>query len=496
MLRRDPVERASVVVFSLYKNRHSVPTAPNALDGMAYRRQTGTDCDVGRRYPWGTSLESGIAMMERGMEVGRETLASTMQAKMPGAGQRWAVLIGAFVFSTYIIQVFSPLRLNADAVTLLNLTAKLTDGQPYLIRGARPVFPVGVPLLFSTMERLGAATPVGFAVLNLACLGVAAFAAWVICRTFRLSHASTGIVLIVSFSSFVLFKHSVLPLTDIPYMAISLACLAVLEVSRQQAGIRWAGMFAASLALVAASIAARRVGIALIPAALYAVGSPQRSIALLYSRGSRARAWWVIGASLLIVAAFFASRLAYIPDFYQPNVGHVLEMRMQDFGELFLNVPASQLGRLHWAVYAAGPILLGLLLLGFYRERRDLRVSHVYLLAYMAILFVWPYVDARFWIPVLPLLAIVILQGFRPFASSKPAMCGVLGYLIIYGFMSLASAAYTTRITFAGDRFPQLYGSGSLREAYLSAWSGSATTGDAALDPTVRHEASAWSLAT
>lgn len=193
----------------------------------------------------------------------------------------------------------------------------------------------------------------------------------------------------------------------------------------------------------------------------------------------------MIGASLLIVAAFFASRLAYIPDFYQPNVGHVLEMRMQDFGELFLNVPASQLGRLHWAVYAAGPILLGLLLLGFYRERRDLRVSHVYLLAYMAILFVWPYVDARFWIPVLPLLAIVILQGFRPFASSKPAMCGVLGYLIIYGFMSLASAAYTTRITFAGDRFPQLYGSGSLREAYLSAWSGSATTGDAA--PLIRR---------
>ncbi len=398
---------------------------------------------------------------------------------MPSAG-RWRVnlILGALISCAYLIQVFSPLRLNADARTLLELTAKLTDGKPYLIHGARPVFPIGIPFVFSVMERLGVATPVGFAVLNLVCLAVAAVSAWMIGRSLRLSRSRAALVLIVSFSSFVLWKHSVLPLTDIPYMALSLLCVAILEASRQQKGARWAGMMAASLVLLAASILTRRVGIALIPAALYAVGPPQGLRAWVYFRGRRAIAWWAIGLSLFIVAVFFAARLAYIPDFYLPDAGQLLGMRMQDFGELLLNAPASQLGRLRSAVFAAGPILLCLVLTGFYRERFDLGASHVYLLAYMAILFVWPYVDARFWIPVLPLLAIVVLQGLRPLAASKRARSLIAVYLVAYGFLSFVAAAYTTRITFAGDRFPELYGGGSLRDAYRSAWSGSAPAGD------------------
>jgi hypothetical protein len=395
------------------------------------------------------------------------------------------ILVGAAISCAYIAQVFSPLRLNADAVTLLSLTARLTDGEPFLIRGALPVFPIGVPFVFSTMEHLGIATPVGFAVLNLVCLAVSAFSAWIICRSVRFSRSLTAIVLAVSFSSFVLFKHSVLPLTDIPYMALSLACVAILEVLRQATGMRRVGMIAVVIMLVAASIAARRVGIALLPAALFAVGPSQRSMAAFTSNKKRAMGWCLTGLLLCVFAAVFGTRLFYIPDYFQPKLGQLLEMRMQDFGELFLNVPASQLGRMHPLVYAAGPLLLSLILLGFCRARFDVGPSHVYLLAYMAILFVWPYVDARFWIPVLPLVTIVVVQGMRPAATRKMARPMIVGYLVAYGLMALVSAAYTTRITFAGDRFPDLYGAGSLREAYLAAWTGSDTTSDAA--PLIRR---------
>ena len=124
---------------------------------------------------------------------------------------KWSVILAALLFCSYAIQIFSPLRINFDAVTLLNLAATVTDGKPYLLHGSRPLFPIGVPLVFSSMERMGIANPAGFACLNLMCMVVAAFATLSICRSLQFSGTAVPMIVLLSFSSFVLFKHSVIP---------------------------------------------------------------------------------------------------------------------------------------------------------------------------------------------------------------------------------------------------------------------------------------------
>jgi hypothetical protein len=199
---------------------------------------------------------------------------TSIEVKRPSGSAKTSVLLVlaiSVLFICYAIQIVSPLRLGPDEVTLLDLTSKLTDGQPYLENGVRPIFPIGVPFLFSLMERAGGANAFGFGFLNLVCLCVAGYASWLICESFAISPSARSAIILISFSNFVLFKHSVLPLTDLPYMAVSLVAIALLEMLARQNGWRKTGTFSFALLCVVGGILTRRVGVALIPAILYAL---------------------------------------------------------------------------------------------------------------------------------------------------------------------------------------------------------------------------------
>jgi len=389
------------------------------------------------------------------------------------------------IFCLYAVQLLSPLRVNTDAITLLDLSSRLSDGKPYLLNGARPVFPIGIPLLFSFMERMGVATPLGFGGLNLFCLCIAAWSTWIICSSLKLSRLVAMAVLGTAFGNFVFFKHSVIPLTDIPYMAESLLCVALLELSEQNCRIsaRLLMIFGVLVCMVCA-ISTRRIGIALIPAVFYSIRPSKQLIFYIKSwfLSSKPRiVACAVGLALLVIApTHLGSWLFYLPDFNmsgQDNglaekIFELFKMRLTDFGEFFLNVPANRAPLPAFAVYAAGAALLVLLLLGICRQLRQLHTVHIYLLSYLVILFVWPYSDARFWIPVLPLLVITAFEGFGFFIKYKIAKIAAVIYFTVYIFASLLAAAYTTRITFSGKDFPEVYAQGAMRQAYLEAWSG------------------------
>jgi hypothetical protein len=389
----------------------------------------------------------------------------------------WVALCILFVI--YAVQLRSPLRINTDASSILRLTANLTDGKPYLLDGARPVYPIGMPLTYSLMERAGIGNAIGFAALNLACICAAAYATWVICGAMGMAGARRGGVILISFSSFALLKHSVLPLTDIPYMTVSLGCLALLEVLPRQRGGAKAGDFAAAVLLLAISVLVRRVGMALFPAVLFAARPSREQIGRV-DKGKLAGIFCG-GAAIVVVAAIALRKSFYLPDFHFDGsaataVKEQIRIRMIDFGELLMNLPSAKLGRFSFVVLIAGPVLTVLIGMGLWRTRRRWTPSHVYFMGYLLIMAVWPYNDARFWLPVLPLMAITVMQAIEPWESRRPMRQVVTIYLVIYALAALVAAVYTTRITLAGRRFPELYGSGSTRQAYEDAW-GSPSSG-------------------
>jgi len=391
----------------------------------------------------------------------------------------WLMLVALFL--VYAIQLRSPLRLNTDADVILRLTANLTDGQPYLYQGHRPLYPIGMPLFYSFMERAGMANSFGFGLLNLLCLFIAALAIWVVSAAFRMSSTMRATVILVAFSSYVLIKHSVLPLTDIPYLAVSMAALALLETIPEHGAARRLALLALAFALVAAAMLIRRIGVALVPAAIYAAFPAEWRQRLLnaFTLAELKRRWPVVVGVVIILAILVAAHrlIFYLPDLsFQGSITHVVarqvRLRLMDFGDLILNLPLDEVARLRPALDLAGLGLTALMLIGLWRWRQKLHPTHVYLIAYLAILAIWPFTDVRFWIPVLPLIVIVVIQSAESSTCAKACRRATAVYLAYYTMTVVIAVAYTTRLTFAGSRFPERYGGGSMKAAYEEAWSG------------------------
>ena len=390
---------------------------------------------------------------------------------------------GVLLLLIYAIQICSPLRINPDAVDYLDLASKLTDYQPFLLDGVRPVYPIGTPLLFSVMERFRVANSAGFISLNVACLLIAVLSTASIYRSLGMTPLLASTTLIFTFSSFILIKHGGIPISDIHYMAASLSAVAMLESAELAAEKRKKfARFAIALMLVIGAVFLRRVSVALIPACLFVWRSSLRQMETLRRNVAGSRRTWIIFTAALIGVGAFAlsmrSYLFYLPDFRPQLAGQrpaqliirLLYMRSIDLGEVLLNVPYAKLQRLHGVFPITGIMLIAILIAGMWRARRNFHPSHVYLLAYLAIMSVWPFGDSRFWLPVLPLLAAVSLQGIEPLMGRKSIRWIVASYATLYMLMFLIAAGYTTRITFSKN-FPEAYANGLSESYYVQAWS-------------------------
>jgi len=76
----------------------------------------------------------------------------------------------------------------------------------------------------------------------------------------------------------------------------------------------------------------------------------------------------------------------------------------------------------------------------------------------------WPYYDSRFWIPVFPFLIVYLINYFsniQNISALKKRMVSV--YLSLYILLGFSGLIYTSRITFSGNSFPDVYNFERLR---------------------------------
>ena len=122
-----------------------------------------------------------------------------------------------------------------------------------------------------------------------------------------------------------------------------------------------------------------------------------------------------------------------------------------------------------------GFLLFLLTLFGLATKRREISPTEVFLVCYMGILFSWPYYDARFWLPVIPLLIAYSVLAVRHLRFPKGV---VTIYCLVFVTLGFGAIAYSTRISFAGPNFPDRYGDGSLRPTYCAAFQSCRDGGD------------------
>jgi hypothetical protein len=154
----------------------------------------------------------------------------------------------------------------------------------------------------------------------------------------------------------------------------------------------------------------------------------------------------------------------------------IVSYRLTEFGELLVNLPVSKApAQLQTIVPWSGLVLLLLILLGLMTKRKHIGPTEAYLICYLVIMFVWPYKDARFWLPVLPLLIGYSATAIR--SLRLPAGI-VTVYCLVFSAIGFAAIAYSTRISFSGSRFPDRYGDRALRPTYCAVFRSCSDAGD------------------
>lgn len=393
---------------------------------------------------------------------------------------RWVISLLVLV---YLFQIFTSLRLNTDAITLLSAGQSAAQGHGFLEDGKPTVFPPAYPSLMAMLLRLGWAHPIVIVGLNFAFLGLSVLALRYLLRVaFRFP--SIGGLQVIAFTllSFVLIKHVTIPLTDIAFLSIVTGSLAAMVKASSRKSLRGSvGWTAVAFLTVLLAIATRRNGIALIPAFGWLVFFHPihrrwfEQVRVLQKAAA-------LGAVLLMLMTFAETAVATStlrdmeatrgPKLTPAVIAEALGYHVVEVGELALNIPSSKapakVGRI--LVPAVGVVILGLTTAGLMRRRREIGPVDIFCLSYAAILFVWPYYDARFWIAVLPFVMTYVTLSLENRLHGVWKALAV-GYKIGFAAAGVLALLYSTTLTFSGARFGERYAGGTMRTSYCVAFS-------------------------
>lgn len=387
-------------------------------------------------------------------------------------------LVLACLCAGYLVQAASPLRMNTDAIEFLEVAASVSDGEGFLTNGKPSHYPPGYPLILAALDRAEIARSSVMIGLNLASLGLGlACAGFILSRSLGIGREALLLLASMTLLSWVIVKHATLPISDVPYFGVSLASLALATRAAELRGRRKVFWLAAAAIVAGLAVSLRTIGVALAPALALAAcsGVSWDRVSLAWRTHRRAALPVLIGGAIaLALTGAILSSTMYAREMVRDwrGLGDLVRFRLEDWGDLLINGSQAQLPQaLQPFMMAMGLVFAGAMAMGV-RARRTIAPVDAYMAAYAAILLVWPYRDARFWIPVVPLFLGYAWIGFRELAEKRPTAARWIGagYLAGYAAMGLLAIAYTTWLSFSGDRFADRYGGGIYRASYLAAF--------------------------
>lgn len=391
---------------------------------------------------------------------------------------RWLIVMLVVCYGVQLVQAFSPLRIDGDAIDYLTAAASAADGENLAALSRANMRPLGYPLMIAALDRMGIARPWSLVALNCGWLLVGLVASYLIARkAYQLDERLALLTCLLTILSFSITKHTPLVASDIPYFGLSLASLAAFEHfgAMRGKGLQQIGWLLGGILLLAAATLTRSIGVTLLPA----LGWSILQIGWVRRRLNERR--FVVGsiAFVLVAVGVWWGRFAHsyygglFIEAYQGglarSLGGILFMRLKRLGELTLNIPIGRFAAVKSVSWIMGLIVLVLLLLGLYRRRRSLATTDVYLLSCLGGLLLTPWAGGagRYLIPVVSIVIAALIGEFQSrWARLGWARMGVYGIGALYVAMGVVAMGYSTWLTFSGPKFPERYGDGNLTATY------------------------------
>lgn len=375
--------------------------------------------------------------------------------------------------AVYLVSCFTPLHIHFDSIRYYNIKDCIEYGCAPGSFASTDYLPYGYTALLITLSKLGILN--SFSIVFVNCLYV--FAGLYFVYKIFAGQVHPFVFAVIALFNWTLIKFVAHPLSEMQYVFFSCAslyCFFVYTKKKSFLHLILAFVFCILTVLT------RTVGISLLPALVLGVLWEYRAELTRIVKKNKLLVLAIVVAGIAGVI-FSASKLK-ITDYtsllkgpLEKGVGNFFaenfKNHFSDLTEVFLNMPANKVTG--YIPGGAGPalfVVLGVACLAwvlyntFSKRSKIPFYIRMYLLFYVIIIMNWPYYDPRFWVPILPLLVVVILQ--TPF-NSKGWLKGVSRlYLGVYLALGLFAAVYSLYIGLDKERFAQKQAAGIYRNEY------------------------------
>jgi hypothetical protein len=408
---------------------------------------------------------------------------------------RWSGILkwtGIVLVVFYLINCFTPLRLHVDTLRYFAIKDCIELGCPPDSEAAKDYLPYGYTVLLLALSKLGILKSFSIVFINCIYLAAGLYFAWLLFKPAIHPFFFFVVVLL----NWTIIKFVVHPLSEMQYLFFSLGSLHFFYVYTKE---KKPGSLLVSFILGGLAFITRSVGVALVPALLLALAWEYRKeIKIIILRHKIAS---VVVLLLTIAVLIFSRQLGlnhytgvFSKQFQEGrSFSQIIQWHFTEWAEIFGNIPANKAvqylpGQAGNVLFVAGGILFfaWFIYMLFFRKTHTPFVVKAYLFFYCILMFTWPFYDPRFWVPVLPLVAAVVLQ--TPFDKNRLIKIASRALLAVYILLGIFAIGYSTYTSLNKKSFSRNQAKGVYRNEYETHFFGKPLSDTARKeDPFVLH---------
>jgi hypothetical protein len=406
-------------------------------------------------------------------------------------GNLWKFMAIGLVI-VYIINCLTPLRLHVDTLRYFAIKDCIESGCPPGSTAAQDYLPYGYTALLLALSKLGLLKSCVIVLINCAYL----FGGLHLIKKMFRSTIYPFFFVVLVLLNWTIIKFVTHPLSEMQYLFFSMGCLYFFYRYTQNKNL-----LSLLLAFVFGAIAflTRTVGLALAAALVTSLIWQYRKELILLVRKHK-----ILGSVILIVLigiAVFSKQLGLnhytgvmTKQFNEGSTfGGILKWHFTEWAEIGFNMSSvkilphlpSSVGKVFF-ILAGMLFFAGFVYLLFFRKNNIPFIIKTYLVFYCIMMFNWPFNDPRFWVPVLPLVAVVIAQtSFYNGTKNK----WLLSFLFsVYMLIGTVSAGYMTYTSLNREVMARTQANGVYRNEYETLFFGKPQSDTAKkTDPVILH---------
>ncbi|HRP55306.1 hypothetical protein [Agriterribacter sp.] len=370
----------------------------------------------------------------------------------------------------YMILSFTPFRLGNDVLRYIQIKEWLEAGKhPVSEMGNR--LPYGYPVLLLLLSKLGLCSSFYIVLVNYLYLGGSLY---FVNSIFRSSIKAWQLI-VLTLLNWTIVKSTITPLSDIQYLFFSTGALFFYTAYMDN---KKTGNLAGLLIFTFLAIITRTIGVLLVFSMVLTLILQKKNTSRRKAQTLRILLFTTILFLIIIVvfSTFFRINdyINLMLSFFEADPAGFwitnLRWHLADLAEVFINTSQFKINFIGVGIKEIFFIATGVFSLIYFfflliKKKKDIpMVIIIYLLGYIIIVFNWPTYDARFWVPLVPLLIAVVLH--TPVHMKPYLRYGFLSWKFVYVFLGTFVIGYYSYLIFNRSEFAKKHDAGIWKNEY------------------------------